>query len=120
MTPADSLSLFATWAGHAIEAIALAWLTLGIAFSLLSGAWRWLGERDPSIYHPLRRQLAHVTLFGLELLVAADIVQTVAVRPTFASLGVLGLVVLIRTFLSFALEVETEGRWPWQRPNESE
>jgi uncharacterized membrane protein len=53
-------------------------------------------------------------LLGLEFLVAGDIIGTVAVEPTFKSLGVLGLIVIIRTFLSFSLEVEINGRWPWQ------
>ena len=68
----------------------------------------------PAAYHRYRAELARGILLGLELLVAADIVGTVAVTPTFESLAVLGLIVLIRTFLSFSLEVEIEGRWPWQ------
>lgn len=62
-----------------------------------------------------RSGLGRAILLGLEFLVAADIVNTVAVEPTLASLAVLGGIVLIRTFLSFSLEVEIEGRWPWQR-----
>jgi uncharacterized membrane protein len=54
-------------------------------------------------------------LLGLELLVAADIIRTVAVSPTIQNVLTLGLVVLIRTFLSISLQVELEGRWPWQR-----
>jgi uncharacterized membrane protein len=54
-------------------------------------------------------------LTGLELLVAADIIRTVAVEPTLQSVLVLGLIVLIRTFLSISLQVEIEGKWPWQR-----
>lgn len=66
-------------------------------------------------YEELRRSLGKSILLGLEVLVAGDIIGTVAVEPTFASLGVLALIVLIRTFLSFSLEVEIEGRWPWTR-----
>jgi uncharacterized membrane protein len=54
-------------------------------------------------------------VLGLELLVAADIINSVAISPTFASVGVLGLIVLVRTFLSWVLEVEINGEWPWQR-----
>jgi hypothetical protein len=54
-------------------------------------------------------------IFAQELLVAADIIRSVAVDPTFMSIGVLGLIVLIRTFLSWSLEVEINGSWPWQR-----
>ena len=66
-------------------------------------------------YRRFRQSLGKAILLSLELLVAADIIRTVAVRPTFRSAGVLAIVVLIRTFLSMSLEVELEGRWPWQR-----
>jgi uncharacterized membrane protein len=62
-----------------------------------------------------RRMLGRAILTGLEFLVAADIILTVAVDPTIESVLVLGAIVLIRTFLSFSLEVEIDGRWPWQR-----
>ncbi len=65
-------------------------------------------------YKDYRGDLGRAILLGLEFLVAADIVGTVAIDPTFRSLGVLALIVLIRTFLSFTLEVEINGRWPWQ------
>jgi uncharacterized membrane protein len=66
-------------------------------------------------YRGFRANLGRGILLGLELLVAADIIGTVAVTPSFRSLGVLALIVLIRTFLSFSLEVEIEGHWPWRR-----
>lgn len=65
-------------------------------------------------YQAYRRSLGRVILLGLEFLVGADIIGTVAVEPNFRNLAVLGLIVLIRTFLSFSLEVEINGRWPWQ------
>ena len=65
-------------------------------------------------YPTYRRSLGRAILLGLEFLVAADIVRTVAITPTFSDVGVLGAIVLIRTFLSIALQVETEARWPWQ------
>lgn len=68
-------------------------------------------------YGELRRGLGRAILVGLELLVAADIIRTVAIEPTLQSVGVLGLIVLVRTFLSWSLEVEINGRWPWQRAN---
>jgi uncharacterized membrane protein len=61
-----------------------------------------------------RSDFGRAILLGLEFLVAADIVGTVAIGPTLQDLSVLGLLVLIRTFLSFSLEVEITGRWPWQ------
>lgn len=70
-------------------------------------------QRD--VVPAFRKTLGRSILTGLELLVAADIIRTVAVEPTLLSVLVLGLIVLIRTFLSFSLEVEIEGRWPWQK-----
>ena len=70
---------------------------------------------DASVaYRDLRRDLGKAILVGLELLVAADIIRSVALDPTFATIGVLGLIVVVRTFLSWSLELEVNGRWPWQ------
>lgn len=69
-------------------------------------------------YEKYRKSLGQAILLGLEFLVAGDIIGTVAVHPSFETLGVLGLIVLIRTFLSFSLEVEIKGHWPWSSPNE--
>jgi uncharacterized membrane protein len=97
----------------------------GIAATLLGalaasyGAARQLrgGEsRLMDIYESYRRQLSQGILLGLEFLVAADIIGTVAVEPSFRSVGILALIVAIRTFLSFTLEVEIAGRWPWYPP----
>lgn len=75
-------------------------------------------RRDASVaYAQYRRHLARAILLGLEFLVAADIIQSVAVHPTLQSVGLLGLIVVIRSFLSISIEMEVEGRWPWQRRN---
>ncbi len=66
-------------------------------------------------YRGLRADLGRAILLGLELLVIADIIGTVAIEPTLQNLGVLAVIVAIRTFLSFTLELEVSGRWPWQR-----
>ncbi|WP_285247688.1 MULTISPECIES: DUF1622 domain-containing protein [unclassified Pseudarthrobacter] len=71
-----------------------------------------------SLYREYRQLLGRSILLGLELLVAADIIRTVAVTPTFTSVGVLSVIVVIRTFLSFSLELEITGRWPWQKDTE--
>ncbi|MDQ0870278.1 putative membrane protein [Arthrobacter sp. V1I9] len=73
------------------------------------------GAESLSTYRLYRQLLGRSILLGLELLVAADIIRTVAVTPTFESVGVLAMIVLIRTFLSFSLELEITGRWPWQK-----
>lgn len=70
--------------------------------------------RRPLAYRLYRQQVGKAILLGLEFLVAADIIRTVAVAPTFRGVGVLAVVVAVRTFLSFTLDVELEGRWPWQ------
>jgi uncharacterized membrane protein len=95
---------------------------LVIVAGILIAGGRYLMQRragsDP--YHQLRLDLGRGILLGLELLVAADIIRTVAVPPTLDGVMVLGLIVLIRTFLSMALQVELEGRWPWQRGREGQ
>ncbi|RKH44002.1 DUF1622 domain-containing protein [Corallococcus llansteffanensis] len=85
----------------------------------LLAASRLFTRRGTSyIYRRLRLDLGRAILLGLEFLVAADILRTVSDQPTLNDVLVLGLIVLIRTFLSFTLEVELEGRWPWQQARE--
>jgi uncharacterized membrane protein len=103
--------------GKAVDAGGVVIIVVGIALASVSALQR-LSRRDSDTYETYRRRLGRSILLGLEFLVAADIIRTVAVTPTFASVGVLGLIVLIRTFLSFSLELEITGRWPWQKePN---
>ena len=66
-------------------------------------------------YDELRRNLGRCILLGLEVLIIADIVRTIIVDPTLESVAVLGIIVVIRILLSFALEVEIDGLWPWRR-----
>jgi uncharacterized membrane protein len=88
-----------------------------VGLLLATGAFA-LAQRDrdqrPLAYRVYRQQVGKAILLGLEFLVAADIIRTVAVEPTFRGVGVLAIVVAVRTFLSFALDVELDGRWPWQ------
>lgn len=67
-----------------------------------------------------RQNIGRAILLGLEFLVAGDIIRTVVVSPTMDNVEVLGLIVLIRTFLSMSLQLELEGRWPWQRRAEGD
>jgi uncharacterized membrane protein len=78
-------------------------------------ALRMVLRKEPGAYESYRRLLGRSILLGLEFLVAADIIRTVAVTPTFRSVGVLAVIVVIRTFLSFSLELEITGKWPWQK-----
>jgi uncharacterized membrane protein len=97
-----------------VETAAVTMLFLGLAIStgrFLFGVARGLAE---TAYRKYRRELGRTLQLTLEFLIAADIIDTVAVEKTYTSLGMLGGLVLIRTFLSFALELEVTGRWPWQ------
>jgi uncharacterized membrane protein len=103
-------------AAQVFEVIAVIVLIIGLVWSLLYSArvWRTSGEGRRA-YTLLRELFGGVLLLGVEILVAADLIRTVAVTPTLESVGVLGLIVLIRTFLSFSLETEIEGVPPWRR-----
>ena len=81
---------------------------------------RGLSEPTLDAYQKLRQDIGRAILLGLEILVAADIIRTVAVTPTLNSVIILGVIVLIRTFLSLSMQVEIEGRFPWQRKAQSE
>lgn len=100
-----------------VEIVGTAIIVVGSFGSLtvfLFGMAKGAAPRD-TLVATFRSSLGRSILLGLEFLVAADIINTVAVEPTVQSLIVLAGIVLIRTFLSFSLEVEIEGRWPWQR-----
>lgn len=90
---------------------------LVIVLSMTMATIRFIGFGRSSIkpYDQFRQELGRGILLGLEFLVAADIIRTVAVEPTLDGVLVLGIIVLIRTFLSMAIEVELDGRFPWQR-----
>jgi uncharacterized membrane protein len=103
------------YVGEAIDVAGVAIIGLGFANATVMFAVRyWRRRRPDGLYSGYRYSLGRAILLGLELLVGGDIIRTVAVSPTFASVGVLALIVVVRTFLSFSLEVEITGRWPWQ------
>jgi uncharacterized membrane protein len=112
----DGLTQALHWMGRAIEVVGIGIIVLGALISSLYFLWQLLNSRAAltEIYHAYRANLGRGLLLGLEFLIAADIIGTVAVAPTLENLGVLAIIVLIRTFLSFALEVEIQGHWPWQ------
>ncbi|WP_433064849.1 DUF1622 domain-containing protein [Dactylosporangium sp. CS-033363] len=94
--------------GAAVLVVGLVWSVV-----LAAGAWRRGGGRRA--YQALRESFGGVLLLSLEVLVAADLIRTVAVAPTITNVAVLGLIVLIRTFLSFSLQIEIDGAPPWRR-----
>ena len=100
--------------GTAIDAIGVAVIAGGALLAVFMTIGRIRGE-DGGAYEFFRRRLGRAILLGLEFLVAADIIRTVAVTPSGESVAVLGGIVLIRTFLSFSLQLEMTGAWPWQQ-----
>jgi uncharacterized membrane protein len=100
--------------GKAMDLVGVA-VIVGGAVLATAGAARRAARRDGDVtYRSYRHALGRSILLGLEVLVAADIIRTVAVEPDFTSVGVLALIVAVRTFLSLSLELEISGRWPWQ------
>ena len=98
--------------GGGIEIFGVLVIVLGIAWS----TYLFLHRRDTGPYYEAYKiRIGRSLLLGLEVLVAADIVKTIALELTFISLGLLAGLVLVRTFLSWTLVLEIEGRWPWQR-----
>ncbi|HEY6917089.1 MAG TPA: DUF1622 domain-containing protein [Allosphingosinicella sp.] len=103
------------WVTRGIEVVGIAIIVVGALTALTTFLRTSRRVRKDARIGDFRSDLGRSVLLGLEFLVAADIVNTVAIQPTIESLIVLAGIVLIRTFLSFSLEVEIEGRWPWQR-----
>ena len=99
-----------------VEAVGAGIMVAGGFGSFVVFAWqvRYPATAQES-YHRLRRNLGRSILLGLEVLIVADIVRTIIVDPTIESVAVLGIIVVIRILLSFALEVEIDGIWPWRR-----
>ncbi len=102
--------------GKVLDGAGVSVIVIGAALATAPFIAELLRRHDTvRAYRSYRQRLGRVILLGLELLVAADIIRTVAIDPTFTSAGVLAIIVAIRTFLSFSLELEISGRWPWQQ-----
>jgi uncharacterized membrane protein len=102
--------------GKAVDAVGILIVVVGSVAALLPYVIGLAaGRRSEEAYRRVRRTLGRAILLGLEFLVAGDIIRTVAATPTFAGVGVLAIIVLIRTFLSMTLELEVTGTWPWRR-----
>jgi uncharacterized membrane protein len=112
MTFADTVET----TGKILDGVGVAVVVIGVLVALVSFGLEVLGRTGVlEGYRTSRRRLGRAILLGLEVLVAADIIRTVAIAPTIQSVAVLGGIVLVRTFLSFSLEVELEGTLPWRR-----
>jgi uncharacterized membrane protein len=104
-----------------VEVVGIVTLVVGLVMALTRAAGVLVGGQGADeAYRVVRTVFGRSILLGLEFLVAADIIRTVAVEPSLENVAVLGVIVLIRTFLSFSLEVEIDGTWPWRRATAGE
>ncbi len=120
MQYAGAEAIYQRWVGYganAIEAIAVTLIVGYILTATLTWLIRSLLQRRFSLehYNAFRAVLGRSMLLGLEILVAADVVRTVALEPTLQNFEALGVLVMVRTFLSWSIVLEIESRWPWQR-----
>ncbi|CAA9571295.1 MAG: hypothetical protein AVDCRST_MAG49-3643 [uncultured Thermomicrobiales bacterium] len=101
--------------GRGVDATGVTVIVVGMLWSTALYAMRWRGGTPLAHYRRYRQAIGRAILLGLEFLIAADIIRTVAIDPTFHSVGILAVIVAIRTFLSVELELEIDGRWPWEQ-----
>lgn len=105
-----------TFVAMVFEALAALVLLVGLIFFAVSSLRQWIRTKSgQSAYRLMRQGFGGVLLLSLEILVAGDLIRTVAVAPTLDNVIVLGIIVLIRTFLSFSLEIEIDGVPPWRK-----
>lgn len=102
--------------GLVIDLVGVGVIVVGAIAATLAAALSLRAGRRTGSYRNYRRQLGRSILLGLEFFVAGDIIRTVALEPSLSGVGVLAAIVAIRTALSFSLELEITGRWPWQKP----
>jgi len=99
-----------------MDALGVAVVSLGVLWGLFCFAKSLITQTADIAYKTFRIQIVRSLILGLEVLVAGDVIRTVAISPTMTSVAVLGAIVLIRCFLSWSLTLEIDGRWPWQAP----
>jgi uncharacterized membrane protein len=117
----DTIFLWVEWVAMVIELLAVVLIALAIIGATARYIYRrfqpLISEED---YQQLRASLGRSLLVGLEILIAADVIRTVALEATMQSVAILGMLVLVRTFLSWTLVVDIEERWPWQPKHDDE
>lgn len=112
---AAAITKWVEFAATGIELLAVAIIVAVILTGTALYVFRILAQQaDVNTYRNYRHQVARALLLGLEILVAADVIRTIALEPTLQNVRILGLLVLIRTFLGWSLVIEIEERWPWQ------
>ena len=107
-------------AGVVISLFAVAIIVVGFAIAAWRYGRRFRDQTQEDNFKLFKVELGRALLLGLEVLVLADVIETITVTPTFTSLAVLAVIVILRTAVSWTLTLETEGRWPWQAPVENQ
>jgi len=110
----ENIKLFINYIAAAIEIIGCITIFTGVLYSLGKSLVLFY-KKEPEPFIELRQTLGKSILLGLEILIAADIIATVVAEPTLESVSILGLIVFIRTIMSLSLQVELEGKFPWQK-----
>jgi uncharacterized membrane protein len=110
----EILKLYISYITEIVEFIGVLTMFFGAAYALLRFLI-FIPKKEADNYTKLRQAMGKSILLGLEILIAADIMATVVTDPTISSVSTLGLIILIRTFLSISLQVELEGKFPWQK-----
>jgi uncharacterized membrane protein len=120
----DNSAIYQLWVGRGADIVEAIAVTLIVGYIIIA-TLQWLTRSvrhwqfTLEHYQVFRANLGRALLLGLEILVAADVVRTVALAPTLINVAALGLLVVVRTFLSWSIVLEIEGRWPWQaRPED--
>ena len=103
-----------------MDALGVAIVSLGVLWGLVSYAKGLVTQTAEIAYKTFRIQIVRALILGLEVLVAGDVIRTVAISPSLSSVAILGAIVIIRCFLSWSLTLEIDGRWPWQAPRPGE
>jgi uncharacterized membrane protein len=110
----EQILKFLEQAGGVINLFAVAVIVVGFFLAWGRYAFRFSSLAAQENFRQFKIELGHALLLGLEILVVADVIETITVEPSFKSLGVLAFLVVVRTAVSWTLSLEIEGRWPWQ------
>ncbi len=117
---AEEILKYLEQAGEVISLFAVAVIVAGFALAAVRYAFRFREGNLEQNFKQFKIQLGHALTLGLELLVLSDVIETITVKSTFQSLGVLAFLVVVRTAVSWTLTLEIEGHWPWQTPAEEQ
>ena len=115
----ENIEIYIDYIARIVECVGVLTMLIGITMALGRYILK-LKQSNTSSYITLRQDIGKAILLGLEILIAADIIATVVTEPTLKSVSILGLIVLIRIILSLSLQVELEGRFPWQAEEKKE